>query len=233
MSEQALAAPNIERSRSSVPRRRRWPKRVLIGGAAFSGLVLVLLWQVGLLGNNFREVSPGKCYRSAQLQADGFKDAIEKRGLKSVVNLRGERKNEAWYQGELAACLAEKVAHVDINIGLGELPHPEALKALVETLDAGPYPMLLHCRSGSDRSGLGAVFYRHLVEHKPLDEAEREQINWRYGHLAVGKAKSIDDFFKLYHESAGGQSLRDWIYKTYPAIYAKQAAAKTGDRSED
>ena|ERR1043165_3600836 len=204
--------------------RFRWVKRLLAGIAVLALTALGLAWYCGLLDGNLREVSKGKVYRSAQLKPAAFKQTIESRGIKSVVNLRGFRKNEAWYQGELALCEAEKVEHVDINIGLGDLPRPEVLQALVAKLEAGPYPMLLHCRSGADRSALGAAFYMHIVEKKPLDEAAREQLTWRYGHVPVGKAKSIDEFFELYRTTANGQSLKEWLNTAYPKIYAQRTS---------
>lgn len=205
------------------PPRFRWAKRLLLGVVSLALLVLGLMWYCGLLDGNLREVSKGKVYRSAQLKPAAFKEAIESRGIKSVINLRGDRKSEAWYKDELALCEAQKVEHVDINIGLGELPRPEVLQSLVTTLEAGPYPMLLHCRSGADRSALGAAFYMHIVEKKPLEDAVNAQLTWRYGHVAIGKAKSIDDFFELFRTTAGGQGLKEWLYSTYPAVYAKRA----------
>ncbi len=182
---------------------------------------------------NFREIVPGKFYRSAQLEPIGFKDAIVHHGIKSVINLRGERKNELWYQNEIAVCADEKVDHFDINIGLGDLPKPETLKALVEKLEAGPYPMLMHCRSGSDRTGLGGAFYMHLVEKKPLEQAEAEQVSWHYGHFPIGRAKNINDFFELYHATAKGKNLREWLYSDYPALYDERHRAKTPARVDD
>ena len=201
-----------------------WFKRLLCAFALVVAVALGFMGYIGLFNSNFREVTPGKCYRSAQLKPEALKEAIASHGLKSVLNLRGERKNEEWYKGEMAVCEAAKIDHADINIGLGQLPKPETLKQLVEKLEAGPYPMLMHCRSGADRSGLAGAFYRHIVEKKPLEEAEAEQVTWRYGHFEIGKAKCINEFFKLYHDTAHGQSLKDWLNKTYPAEYEKRVA---------
>ena len=38
----------------------------------------------------FREVIPGRIYRSGQMTADGFRDAIERYRIKTVVNLQHE-----------------------------------------------------------------------------------------------------------------------------------------------
>ena len=38
----------------------------------------------------FREVTPGRFYRSGQMTADGFRDAIERYRIKTVINLQHE-----------------------------------------------------------------------------------------------------------------------------------------------
>jgi len=203
--------------------RSRWLKGTAIGFSFVAVVGVAALWYCGFLDGNFREVSAGKVYRSGQLDEDGFKDAIQMHGIKSIVNLRGSRKTALWYSGEKALCAAENVDHADIDIGLGELPSPEVLRDLVEKFESGPYPMLIHCRSGADRTALAATLYQNIVEKRPLDEAMRAQVSWRYGHFAVGKAKSIDEFFSLYKATAHGQNLKDWLHNTYPAEYAKRA----------
>lgn len=217
---------------SSVPPKRSVMKRALVGTAAVAVATLGFLFFIGVLGN-FRVVDAGKCYRSEQLKPQAIKDAIQSHGIKSVINLRGERSNDAWYKGELAACVDEHVDHADFDIGLGALPKPEVLQRLVEKIEAGPYPILLHCRSGSDRTGLASAFYVHLVEKKPLAEAEAEQVTWRYGHFNLGKARSINSFFDLYHATSGGKPLREWLYQTYPDEYAKHAAVQSKSRVND
>jgi len=209
-----------------------WFKRILFAFAALALVTLGFLAFIGFFGN-FREVSPGKYYRSEQLKPQGFKDAITAHGIKSVLNLRGEQSNAEWYKGEVAVCASEKIDHMDINIGLGALPKPETLQRLVEKLEAGPYPMLVHCRSGSDRSGLAGAFYLNIVEKKPLAEAEADQVSWRFGHFAIGRAQSINAFFQLYHDTSKGQSLKEWLYQTYPAEYARMATAQTKSRTND
>ena len=37
-----------------------------------------------------REVTPGKFYRCGQLTADGFREAIQRYGIRTVINLQDE-----------------------------------------------------------------------------------------------------------------------------------------------
>ncbi len=207
-------------------------KRALVATALIGVASLSFLAYIGVFGN-FHTIVSGKCYRSEQLTPQAITDAIRHNGIRCVLNLRGEQKNAEWYKGEVAACAAEKVDLDDINIGLGALPKPDVLQHLVAKLEAGPYPMLLHCRSGSDRTGLASAFYLHLVEKRPLPDAESEQVTWRYGHFPFGKAKSINAFFDLYHQTSDGKSLKEWLIETYPAEYEKRAASETGKRKND
>jgi len=211
---------------TATPTNASHMKRASLALVLVGGVVLSFMSYIGFFGN-LRAIAPGKCYRSEQMKPQAFKEAIESHGIKSVLNLRGEHGNQEWYKSELALCSAEKIDHADLNIGLGELPKPETLQQLVAKLETGPYPMLLHCRSGSDRSGLAAAFYLHIVEHKPLPEAEAEQVTWRYGHFPIGKAKSINAFFQLYQDTAHGQPLKEWLVQTYPAEYAKRVGAQS------
>lgn len=210
---------------SQHPLPRRWPARTGIAATLLAVTTASLLWYTGKFDHNLREVSPGKVYRSAQMDCEGLKQVIAAKQIKSVVNLRGKSETSPWYPSEITACIQSGVAHDDFNIGLGKLPNPDALKNFIAKLDAGPYPMLMHCNAGADRSSLGAVFYLHLIEKVPLEEAEKSQLTWRFGHLPLGDAKSIDDFFALYHATANGQSLRDWVLNTYPGLYAERQQA--------
>ena len=47
-----------------------------------------------------------------------------------------------------------------------------------------PRPILIHCRSGADRTGLASVVYLARVAHADEETAER-QLSIRYGHFAV------------------------------------------------
>src|SRR5438067_9458682 len=38
----------------------------------------------------FREVSPGRFYRSGQMTAAGFRETIDRHGIKTVINLQNE-----------------------------------------------------------------------------------------------------------------------------------------------
>jgi protein tyrosine/serine phosphatase len=185
---------------------------------------LGLCFYTGLLGDNFRVVSPNKCYRSGQMTPDALKRRIQERGIRCVVSLRGTSPTAQWLEAEELVCEESRCRHVALELRLGSLSPPEDIEALVTQLEEGPYPMLLHCRAGADRAGLASVLYLMVVEHKTLDEALAAQLTWRYGHVRIGKAASIDEFLDLYRTTAGGRDIKTWLKDVYPGVYAQHRA---------
>ena len=49
-------------------------------------------------------------------------------------------------------------------------------------LRSAPKPVLIHCQSGADRSGLVAALYEYTIAARPLEEAQ-EQLSLLFGHF--------------------------------------------------
>ena len=47
-----------------------------------------------------------------------------------------------------------------------------------------PKPLLIHCRSGADRTGLASVIYQAVIKGMDEDRAE-SQLSLRFGHFSV------------------------------------------------
>jgi hypothetical protein len=95
---------------------------------------------------------------------------------------------------------------------------------LLNVLDKAPYPVLIHCSAGADRTGLACTLYENVYQHVPLDKAEDDQLTWHHGHFWFGQTHAMNDFFNLYRSTGNGMSLRDWIIKRYPAVYKTATA---------
>lgn len=107
---------------------------------------------------NLIEVVPGGIYRSAQPSGPEMDELIERLGLRSVLNLRGERGGSAWLAEERAVTAARGVEHHTVRLGAKRMPPAPRLREIVEILDTAPRPLLFHCEGGVERSGLvGAV----------------------------------------------------------------------------
>jgi hypothetical protein len=127
---------------------------------AFCAAAVVLclppsVWAVRLfVFDNVSVVENGQLYRSSQMSESGFLDAVHKWRLASVVNLRGAHPGTDWYDAEVRACTSAGVQHFDIQLSARSLPPPEKILSLLKVLDRGPYPMLIHCRSGRTAQAL-------------------------------------------------------------------------------
>ena len=155
----------------------------------FGGLALLLIaacvggWAGYLqLVGNIHAVTPGVVYRSAQLNGDRLADTLKEYKIKSVINLRGENVDEAWYTDELKLTAAQGAKHFDLGMYAKSPPDAKTLARMFEILKTAPRPILIHCASGSDRTGLVAAVYKHFIEGLTPEVAAR-QLSFRYGHF--------------------------------------------------
>jgi hypothetical protein len=195
-------------------------RRVLVALTPLA-VVLLFLWYIGVFGGNVRTVQPGMVYRSAQLTGDTLANVLKRDNIRTVINLRGRAHKRIWYRSEVAVCRAYGVDHVDVRISASKYPDPAQLAIVLQQFHHARYPILFHCQGGSDRSGLVGTIYLTVYEHVPLDQAEAQQLTWRYGHMRWGSAHAMNDFFDLYRRTSGGLDLRTWMTARYPSLYAK------------
>lgn len=180
----------------SAPRRfsRRRLFKLAAGGAAL-GLGAEFLRVVAF--TNVHTVIPGRVYRTAQLTPDQLLQFIAKRGVRTVVNLRGVCDNTPWYLGECRATHAANVNQEDITFSAKRFPAPSEVKRLIDVLDHTAYPIVFHCQRGADRTGLASTVAVLLQTGADLPRARR-QLWPRYGHVGVGRTAVLDAFFDYY-----------------------------------
>ena len=169
---------------------------------AVGALLLGLLsWQIYRMSvfrpaKNFHEVDPGKYYRSAQLTREEFDEAIREHGIKTIINLRGAGPGEKWYDDEEAVARERGVKLLNFGFSTKHVPHRKALLPLLEALKTAERPILVHCRSGADRTGEVSTLYEMLYMGKNKEEA-LEQLSLRYLYVrpfAPAKRMFIDDW---------------------------------------
>lgn len=160
----------------------RSSRRIAIAGVGAVALLGSYLAGLQLTGN-FHEVVPGEFYRSAQPSAGDIAAYAREYGIRSVVNLRGEEDAD-WYRDELAASARAGIRHYDFRMAAtGEMPTDRALQ-LIALFEGAPKPILVHCRSGADRTGLASVIYLQRLAGVDEDEAEG-QLSIFYGHIGL------------------------------------------------
>ncbi len=147
-------------------------------------VALVLVLPVGFYRcvyvheKRLREVSPGRVYRSGQMTADGFADAVAEFHLRTIINLQDEYPDPeirlyavgggTVKESELCRELGVRYLFMPPDlIPRRQVPahRPEAIERLLEVLDdPASYPVLLHCRAGLHRTGVLVAVYRMEYE---------------------------------------------------------------------
>nr|ADI87699.1 hypothetical protein LW2_0240 [uncultured Nitrospirae bacterium MY2-3C] len=148
-----------------------------------------------MAAGNFHVITQGKAYRSAQLEQRQLQYYINNYGIRSILNLRGQNPRAAWYETEVRFSGLHNIAHYDIALSSAREPTARELNELMRIFAEAPRPILIHCWSGSDRSGLVAAMWKVVVEKEPKAKAHR-QLSILYGHLPFGDAAVLDRFFE-------------------------------------
>ncbi|WP_426238614.1 dual specificity protein phosphatase family protein [Pararhizobium sp. DWP1-1-3] len=159
-----------------------WKPALMAGCAAAVGLG-TYLFAIQATGN-FAEVVPGALYRSNQPTALNVADYAQRYGIKTIVNLRGSGQGAAWYKDEVAAARSLGIKHIDFRMSATQALTIEETNTLVTLLRDAPKPILIHCKSGADRTGLASVLYLNRIAGADEDTAER-QLSIRFGHFSI------------------------------------------------
>lgn len=149
--------------------------------------------------DNTHVVTPGKMWRTYQPSPAKLAEWKE-RGVKTVINLRGEKLSGALLLEE-DACEKLGLRLVNFRVFSREAPSLEVLKdarALFENIE---YPAIMHCKSGADRAGLMSTLYLFFHEGVPLNEA-LDHLTFKYGHIKSAKTGVIDLAFERYMDYA-------------------------------
>ncbi|WP_414129109.1 response regulator [Rhizobium jaguaris] len=164
-------------------------RRTKIAGALAATLALPILG-IGIylaalqLSGNFHQVIPGELYRSAQLSPAEIETYVHDNGIRTIINLRGENKKRAWYDQEIDTARRLGIEHIDFKMSASKILTPDRADQLVSILRSAPKPILIHCQSGADRTGLVAVIYSQQIAGIDQKTAER-QLSIVYGHIGI------------------------------------------------
>lgn len=190
---------------------------------------LVLTFSATGCPPNFHEVDPGKLYRSAQLTGPELEHAIQKLGIRSVINLRGPNPGKDWYDGEVQVTRAHGVRQFDIPMRADRIPHRKRLLELLDALESAERPILVHCRAGADRTGEASAIYQMEYMGKTREEA-LEMLTLKYDHLAlVTPAKRY--FIGLYQGREWARGFYDPCSADY--LYYDKSSCETGRLNDD
>ncbi len=175
---------------------------------------------------NRHQIAPG-VWRSAQ-PSPGQIAKLAKRGLKTVINLRGERDCGS-YRLQQQACLKHGIKLINFPLKSRMVPTADVIRQASQLFDNIEYPVLMHCKSGADRAGLMSVLYLHFQHKQPVDQALR-QLSLRYGHFKKSDTGVLDYLFLRYlsDNATNPQTFPEWIGTHYDPWALKQEFRASG-----
>jgi len=188
--------------RKPKPLWRRAAKTLV--GAVVGVAAGMALWAGYLqLTGNIHEVEPGVLYRSAQLAPDRLDSLIQARHIRTVLNLRGAFPGKPWYEAEVAAVHDAGAEIISLPMSANRQPDAALLASLRHALRTAPRPILIHCNSGADRTGLASALFELFEEGKPAAEADN-QLSFRYGHFPwlISRTGAMDRTFQQVVETS-------------------------------
>jgi protein tyrosine/serine phosphatase len=204
------------RYKRRMKRIARWDRPLHSRWQRFYAYVHMLLADHGLFRAvylNFHQVTP-LLWRSAQPHPLQIA-AMARRGLRTIVNLRGGREHGSWPL-EKEACQRHDIVLTELIVRSREAPSRDMLLSAKAFFDSLHYPALIHCKSGADRAGFVAVLFLILQEKASVAEA-MQHLNLRYGHFSFAKTGILDAFFELYRVEGESKGIHfmDWVRDIY------------------
>jgi tyrosine-protein phosphatase SIW14 len=156
-----------------------------------------------------REIVPDRVYRSGQLTAPGFANAVRRFGFRTIVNLqddypdpdiaRGYFTGDTVKESELCRQLGVRYLFIAPDvIPRREIGHvrPTAIDQFLAVMDdPSNYPVLFHCKAGLHRTGIMAAIYRMEYQGWSHHEAIAELKENGFGEWP---ATSANDYIAEY-----------------------------------
>lgn len=114
-------------------------------------------------------------YRSGQPESGGFASA-ENLGIKTIISIRESDNDEDLSQKEPTSI---KLIHIPLDTtGVTQ----EDVGRVLNAIHKAEKPVLIHCRHGSDRTGLITAYYRIVFNQWTREEARAELLYGGFGH---------------------------------------------------
>ncbi|MEO1542964.1 MAG: sulfur transferase domain-containing protein [Pseudomonadota bacterium] len=153
-------------------------------------------------------------WRSAQPAPHQIR-AMARQGVRTIINLRGERVCGS-YWWERRACEAAGIRLINFPVGSRAAPTRDELYRAKELFETVEYPIVMHCKSGADRAGLMSVLYRHMREGWPIEDAVKE-LSLKYGHIRQADTGVLDRVFERYlrDSSETPMTFFEWVDTVY------------------
>ena len=136
-----------------------------------------------------------------------------KRGVKTIINLRGIRNCSSFFL-EKETCERHNIKLINFPVTSRAAPKVETILAAKKLFNEIEYPIIMHCKSGADRAGLMSALY--LILHKNISVIEaKKQLSFKYLHIKYAKTGILDAFFDNYIKENKNKDFLDWVKNDY------------------
>ena len=164
---------------------------------------------------NFHEVIPERLYRSAEMNQEQLAATIDKYDIQTVIDLRRGNNPE-----EAKLVESKNILYFHRPFVSSKASQKERIIDLINIFDKAKAPVLIHCTSGTHRTGFATVLWLHVVENVPMIEATN-QLHLQFGYFLPERIFSeiakghrvleavLDDYEKEHYQS--GMKFRHWI----------------------
>ncbi len=138
---------------------------------------------------------PGELYRSGQPHEGDISRYVQRYGIRTVINLRGDNTGSPWYDREMQESKAAGVLHIDFRMTSKRLITENRARELLMVMKQAPKPVLIHCDGGANRTSLASAIY--LAGTKADEDAADGQLSVRYGNFPswVYRRNVVSDAF--------------------------------------
>jgi len=176
---------------ASAPAHRFPTGKAAVVAVVVCALSLVLVFRRPWLEGNLGVVDVGRVIRTAQPTSQ-LPRLVAEYHLRSILNLRGGSPADSWYDAEVKTAQASNLAYYDIPLSATRRPTRRELLILIDTLERCPYPLLIHCKSGADRTGLASAVYLMTQKGQTPEQAEGA-FALEFGHIPVAGTQHLHE----------------------------------------
>lgn len=192
-----------------------WLKRTVGPILAYGDMLFIDHGVLRMFYLNLHRIAGTNAWRSAQPAPHQIARLAKREGIRTVVNLRGERLCGSYWL-EQGVCEHHGLKLENYQVRSRAAPSVEELRGARDLFRRVEYPILMHCKSGADRAGLMSVLFLHLHEGVPIEEAVK-QLSLKYGHIRQADTGVLDYFFERYiaYNNENPIDFFDWVETVY------------------
>lgn len=176
----------------------------ILNTIALSALLFLLSLPIGIVAQdysfeelrNFHRVNE-KLYRGGQLR-DGGIERLKELGIKSIIDLR---KNPQRSRQEASEAVLHGLRYFNVPMNKFGRPSDEKVQKVLSIVNnPANHPVFVHCKRGSDRTGVVIAIYRIVLDGWTLQQAQKEASGYGMYWWMFRKKGYVEDFYERWSE---------------------------------